>query len=182
MSYSYEVSRVIDAPVETVWAVWTEEKHNEGLFHAVPGSAKIDLRPGGAWSIVMRVPDGTEAPMGGTYGEIVPNERLVTFMDTAPGAEPAQTTMDLVETDGGNEDHAEPDLCHQGGVRHDQGGQHDAARVVRRLRRHDQVVRTAIRVCVPAAALLRAAANASASRSGRSTSSPWPPYASTSRT
>lgn len=100
MSYSYEVSRVIDAPVETVWAVWTEEKHNEGLFHAVPGSAKIDLRPGGAWSIVMRVPDGTEAPMGGTYGEIVPNERLVTFMDTAPGAEPAQTTMDLVETDG----------------------------------------------------------------------------------
>ena len=101
MSYSYEVSRVIDAPVETVWAVWTEEKHNEGLFHAVPGSAKIDLRPGGAWSITMRVPDGTEAPMGGTYGEIVPNERLVTFMDTAPGAEPAATTMDLVEVDGG---------------------------------------------------------------------------------
>jgi exodeoxyribonuclease V beta subunit len=29
MSYSYEVSRVIDAPVETVWAVWTEEKHNK---------------------------------------------------------------------------------------------------------------------------------------------------------
>jgi uncharacterized protein YndB with AHSA1/START domain len=101
MSYSYEVSRVVDAPVETVWAVWTEEKHNEGLFHAVPGSAKIDLRPGGAWSITMRVPDGTEAPMGGTYGEIVPNERLVTFMDTAPGADPSQTTMDLVETDGG---------------------------------------------------------------------------------
>jgi uncharacterized protein YndB with AHSA1/START domain len=101
MSYSYEVSRVIDAPAETVWAAWTDEKHNEGVFHAVPGSAKIDLRPGGAWSNTMKVPDGTEVPMSGTYGEIVPNERLVTFMDTPPGVESSPMTMDLVATDGG---------------------------------------------------------------------------------
>jgi uncharacterized protein YndB with AHSA1/START domain len=103
MSHSYKVSRVIDAPVETVWTAWTDAKHNEGVFHAVPGSAKVDVRPGGAWSSTMIVPDGTEVPMSGTYGDVVPNERLVTYMDTPDGGKSSAMVMTLTPKDGGTE-------------------------------------------------------------------------------
>ena len=36
----------------------------------------MDVRPGGAWRIVMCAPDGAEHPAQGVYQEIVPPERI----------------------------------------------------------------------------------------------------------
>ena len=96
--YEYTVSRVVDAPVEKVWRVWTEAEHYAGLFHTAPGSAELDVRPGGAWKITMT---GDE-PMTGTYAEVVPNKRLATRMDI-PGQEPSPMVMDLKDLGGRTE-------------------------------------------------------------------------------
>jgi len=97
--YGYTVSRVVDAPVDKVWAVWTQDKHYEGVFHAQPGSVRLDVRPGGAWRAVMVTPDGGEHPLTGTYREVVENRRLVTAMDI-PGREPTPMVMDLIDLGG----------------------------------------------------------------------------------
>jgi uncharacterized protein YndB with AHSA1/START domain len=100
--YDYTVSRVVDAPVEKVWQVWTQPEHYAGVFHAVPGSAELDVRPGGSWRVTMVIPDGTEVPMSGGFGDVVPNKRLVTTMDI-PGREPTEMVMDLKDRSGRTE-------------------------------------------------------------------------------
>jgi uncharacterized protein YndB with AHSA1/START domain len=92
--YDYTMARLVDAPVEKVWAAWTQEDHYETCFHAVPGSVSLDVRPGGAWRATMTAPDGSQHPLTGSYREVVENQRLVTAMDT-PGREPGLMAMDL---------------------------------------------------------------------------------------
>lgn len=101
-AYEYTVSRVVDAPVEKVWAVWTEAGHYEIWFHAVPQSVELDVRPGGAWKATLNVPDGSQHPMTGTYREVVENRRLVTAMDV-PGGEPALMDLELTDLGGRTE-------------------------------------------------------------------------------
>ncbi|MGN9907049.1 SRPBCC family protein [Phytohabitans sp. LJ34] len=93
--YEYTVSRVVDAPVEQVWRMWTEAEHYAGVFQTTPGAAEIDVRPGGAWKITMS--GGT--PMTGAYVEVIPNKRLVTTMDGA-GPHPSPMAMDLADEGG----------------------------------------------------------------------------------
>jgi uncharacterized protein YndB with AHSA1/START domain len=100
--YEYTVSRTVDAPVEKVWQAWTEAEHYAGLFHAVPGSAKLDVRPGGTWQVTMSIPGVGDAPMSGSFVEVVPNKRLVTTMDT-PGQDPSPMVMDLTDLGGRTE-------------------------------------------------------------------------------
>jgi uncharacterized protein YndB with AHSA1/START domain len=72
--------RVFDAPRNAVFKAWTDPKQlaqwwgPRGFTNPV---CEADVRPGGALRIVMRGPDGTEYPMGGSYLEIAPPERLV---------------------------------------------------------------------------------------------------------
>ena len=74
------ITRVFDAPRELVFRAWTDRKHlarwwgPKGWTNPV---CEADVRPGGAWRIVMRAPDGGEYPCGGVYREIVEPERLV---------------------------------------------------------------------------------------------------------
>ena len=73
-------TRIIDAPRELVFKAWTEPKHlaqwwgPRGMTNPV---CEVDLRPGGAYRIVMRSPDGVDYPVRGVYLEIVESERLV---------------------------------------------------------------------------------------------------------
>jgi uncharacterized protein YndB with AHSA1/START domain len=81
------IERLIDAPVALVFKLWTAQEHlarwlgpKDFTAHAV----RMDVRPGGAWSAVIRSPDGEDYPMGGVYREIAENRRLVfTFRWTA---------------------------------------------------------------------------------------------------
>jgi len=74
------LTRIIDAPRELVFRMWTDPAHlakwwgPQGFTNPV---CEIDARPGGALRIVMRAPDGTDYPMAGVFREIVAPERLV---------------------------------------------------------------------------------------------------------
>ncbi len=81
------LTRLFDAPRDLVFRAWTDEKHLAqwwGPHHFTNPVCRVDLRKGGAIRIDMRGPDGTVYPMGGTFHEITPPERLV-FTSTAVG-------------------------------------------------------------------------------------------------
>ncbi len=74
------LTRVLDAPRELVFRMWTDPQHVAqwwGPMGFTNPVCEMDVRPGGALRIVMRAPDGTEHPMIGTYREVVSPERLV---------------------------------------------------------------------------------------------------------
>jgi uncharacterized protein YndB with AHSA1/START domain len=72
--------RIFDAPREVVFKAWTDPRQLAkwwGPKIFTNPVCEVDARPGGAWRIVMRAPDGTEYPCGGVYREIVEPEKLV---------------------------------------------------------------------------------------------------------
>jgi uncharacterized protein YndB with AHSA1/START domain len=76
----FVISRVFDAPRELVWKAWTEPARMArwwGPHHFTNPVCELDVRPGGAFRIVMRAPDGAEFPFKGVYREVAPPERLV---------------------------------------------------------------------------------------------------------
>jgi uncharacterized protein YndB with AHSA1/START domain len=85
------VARDFDAPRELVFRVWTEPAHlarwwgPHGFTNPV---CETDLRPGGAYRIVMRAPDGREYPCRGIFREVAKPERLV-FTNDAIGEDGA---------------------------------------------------------------------------------------------
>ena len=83
------ITRVCNAPRELVFRAWTEPRQlarwwgPKGFTNPV---CEVDARPGGAWRIVMRSPNGEEYPCHGIYQEVAPPERLV-FTNDAIDAE-----------------------------------------------------------------------------------------------
>src|SRR5690606_19809081 len=76
------ITRIIDAPVETVWESWTNPEHIKkwwGPKDFTSPYAAIDLREGGRYVFGMRAPEylgGQDSYSGGTYTKVVPLERL----------------------------------------------------------------------------------------------------------
>ena len=59
------LDRVVDVPVELVWAAWTKPEHILKWFTPAPWSTvdcEIDLRPGGIFRTTMRSPEGKDFP------------------------------------------------------------------------------------------------------------------------
>jgi uncharacterized protein YndB with AHSA1/START domain len=76
------LTRVFDAPRELVWTAYTDPNHITKWMFANDWEspfAKVDLRPGGTFSIGMRPADHSEEgfELGGTYREVVKPERIV---------------------------------------------------------------------------------------------------------
>ena len=74
------ITREIDAPRGLVYDAWTDGRHLSAWsaphgFTITHGHA--DVSAGGAWTVTMQSPDGTEHRAGGVYREVVPGERLV---------------------------------------------------------------------------------------------------------
>ena len=97
--YEYTLSRELEAPVENVWAAWTRPEHYAQWSGAVLPSISLDVRPGGAWRATMAIPDGSEFPLTGTYGEVVENQRLEVRMDL-PGGGSTLMAVDLTDLGG----------------------------------------------------------------------------------
>ena len=120
----YTITRQFDAPPERLFEAWTEPADFSAWFapdgwRTPADRVSLDLRPGGAWSAVLVGPDGSEAPLGGTYREIDPPGRLVftTGDPDNPGDGPASvTTVELAGTNDGGTEMA----FHQFGVNTDQ--------------------------------------------------------------
>lgn len=73
-------TRVIRAPRELVWRIWTDPEHLRNwwgprgftnTFH------EFDLRPGGAWRFIMHGPDGADYQNESVFVEVTRPERLV---------------------------------------------------------------------------------------------------------
>jgi uncharacterized protein YndB with AHSA1/START domain len=102
------LTRLIDAPRETLYRAWTEPDLLKQWFAPLPWTtpaAELDVRPGGANLVVMCGPDGREFPNRGVYLEVVPNERLV-FTDAythawEPSQRPFMTVILTFENEGG---------------------------------------------------------------------------------
>ena len=97
------VTRMIDAPADLVFRAWTEGDHLT-KWYAPEGfgvaRAEADAKQGGAFTIVMQGPDGSEYPLWGTFTEFDPPKKLI-MASTAAGPDgtpalDAVTTVTLV--------------------------------------------------------------------------------------
>ena len=74
------ITRVFDAPQESVWKAWTECERLMGWWGPkgfTTPLCKIDLRPGGVFHNCMRSPEGRDYCGKGFYREIVEPERFI---------------------------------------------------------------------------------------------------------
>jgi len=72
--------RIYDAPVEAVWAAWTDPEQVAqwwGPRGFTLTTHSKDLRPGGSWIYTMHGPDGTDYPNSMHYFEVEKHAKLV---------------------------------------------------------------------------------------------------------
>ena len=74
------ISRLLNAPIELVWEVWTNPEHIKnwwgpnGFTNTI---SKMEVEKGGAWDLVMHGPDGTDYENKSVFKEIVKHKRIV---------------------------------------------------------------------------------------------------------
>ena len=82
----FVISRVFDAPRDLVWKAWTDPRQMArwwGPANFTNSACEMDVRPGGAYRIVMRSPEGVEYPVKSIFLEVARPERLVMTLDTS---------------------------------------------------------------------------------------------------
>lgn len=83
------LSRIIEAPRERVFEVWTRQFRQWWGPHGMTTPfCEMDLRPGGVFRTVMRAPDGSEYPTKGVFLEVTPPARIVFTNAFGPGWTP----------------------------------------------------------------------------------------------
>jgi uncharacterized protein YndB with AHSA1/START domain len=99
------LTRIFDAPRETVWQALTDPRHVSIWFGGqgfTNPRCEMDVRVGGQWHHVMRAPDGSEYPIDSVYLEVTPPERLVwTAVEDTGGGKPAPINTVTLEDLGG---------------------------------------------------------------------------------
>ena len=74
------LTRVLNAPIELVWEVWTNPEHisqwwgPNGFTNTI---TKMDIQPGGEWDLVMHGPDGTDYKNKSVFKEVIKHKKLV---------------------------------------------------------------------------------------------------------
>jgi uncharacterized protein YndB with AHSA1/START domain len=99
------VERTFRASRERVFEAWTDPELLARWLTPPGGSssnAEIDLRPGGAWSIIMKPPLWPTGRSFGTYLEVDPPARLVFTMtwERIPNGPESLVSVDFQELDG----------------------------------------------------------------------------------
>lgn len=98
--------RVFAAPRALVFEMMTKCEHLKNWWGpriCQLVQCKVDLRPGGEWRFVQRLPDGKEQVFRGVYQEIVAPERIVStecYDEPAIGSPEWLSTVTLEEHDG----------------------------------------------------------------------------------
>jgi uncharacterized protein YndB with AHSA1/START domain len=98
-------SRLIDAPRELVWSVWTDPKHLAqwwGPDGFRTTTSAFEFKPGGVWRFVMHGPDGRDYENRITFDEIEKPKRLRYHHGGGDDVEPVQfrTTVTFDELGG----------------------------------------------------------------------------------
>jgi len=110
------MSRVFDAPRHLVFEAMTKPEHVRRWWACMDGMTmavcEIDLRVGGKYRYVTRMPDGSEFAFNGVYKEIVAPSRIVhsEIFEPFPDS-PTLVTMTLEERDG--KTHYQTHVVHQ---------------------------------------------------------------------
>jgi uncharacterized protein YndB with AHSA1/START domain len=101
------IDRVLDAPRDLVWTVWTDPDEvtrwwGPEHFTTPRETIEFDLRPGGVCRMTMVGPDGEEYPNDGHFGVVEPPERLSFAQQTTdnPMMESGETTVEFIELEG----------------------------------------------------------------------------------
>jgi PhnB protein len=74
------ISRLLNAPVNLVWEVWTNPEHimnwwgPNGFTNTIHS---MEVKPGGEWSLTMHGPDGTDFKNKSVFKEIVKHKKIV---------------------------------------------------------------------------------------------------------
>jgi uncharacterized protein YndB with AHSA1/START domain len=82
-----KISRLLNAPRELVWKVFTEPGHIKNWWGPNGFTNTIftmDVQPGGVWDFVMHGPDGTDYKNKSIYSEIIQPEKIVFKHVTGP--------------------------------------------------------------------------------------------------
>ncbi len=81
------ISRLLNAPVDLVWEVWTTPGHiknwwgPDGFSNTI---TKMDVTPGGEWDLVMHGPDGTDYRNKSVFREVIKYRKIVYEHLTGP--------------------------------------------------------------------------------------------------
>jgi len=81
------ITRVLNAPIELVWEVWTNPDHIKnwwgpnGFTNTI---FEMDLKPGGNWEFIMHGPDGQDYKNKSIFREIIKHKRIVYEHITGP--------------------------------------------------------------------------------------------------
>lgn len=74
------ITRLLNAPQELVWEVWTKPEHIANWWGPVGFTTtthEMNVKPGGVWRFMMHGPDGRDYPNKIVFIEVVRPERLV---------------------------------------------------------------------------------------------------------
>ena len=89
----FVIERFIDAPKQLVWEALAQPEHLKEWYMPKAWGAvskcELDVRPGGMFSIDIKVGDGKEFPNLGCFLDVIPMERLVWTSMLFPGYRPA---------------------------------------------------------------------------------------------
>ena len=89
----FAIERFIDAPTRLVWEALTKPEHIKEWYMPKAwgrvSACKLELRPGGAFSIDIATGDGQESPNLGCFLDVIPMQRLVWTSMLFPGYRPA---------------------------------------------------------------------------------------------
>jgi uncharacterized protein YndB with AHSA1/START domain len=98
------MTREFDAPRELVYRAFTDPELVPqwwGLRASTTIVDQFDLRVGGAWRFIQRMPDGTEFAFRGEFLELVPPSKVTQTFEFEPmPGHITQDTMELTETNG----------------------------------------------------------------------------------
>jgi uncharacterized protein YndB with AHSA1/START domain len=109
MTDYFSVTRTLAAPRELVFEAITRPEHFAVWFGTaqveVPQETlSMDVRPGGAFRAVMRLPDGNLIHWSGTYLAVDPPSHLAMTLTDQPGEDPGLPVLfDLDAVDGGTQ-------------------------------------------------------------------------------
>ena len=74
------ITKLLNAPVELVWKVWTDPEHIKnwwgpnGFTNTI---FQMDVKPGGDWDFIMHGPDGRDYKNINVFKELIKNEKIV---------------------------------------------------------------------------------------------------------
>jgi len=74
------ISRLLNAPIELVWEVWTNPEHIKNWWgpNGFTNTISImNVQPDGEWNLIMHGPDGTDYRNESIFKEVVKHKKLV---------------------------------------------------------------------------------------------------------